>query len=408
MGLEVEVSRGTPFAPPPTVVLYVMTKSRRPLQARANGSHGSPQRDAISPVQARIDDTFFRHIVAGMRNGVLAITRDGTLALINDEAYRIFGTKPGTDDLGAPLAQVLQEHPDVVRVLMDAFDLHLLPNRVEMRLRSNKVIGYTLAFVRNDAGEVIGASMFFKDLTRVEQLEERERLRDRLAALGEMAAAIAHEVKNPLAGIEVMAGLLRRKIPDAPDAQAVLTDIINEAKMANAIVQEVLDFVRPIRLQVEHTAVETAVQGAIHLAGTKVTRGQTEIDLDLPDGLPQIQADQHQLTQLFTNLLINAFEAMNGTGRVTISARPVRIEDGGDGREAVRVEFCDNGPGMPADIADRIFSPFFTTKAQGSGLGLAIVRKIIDAHDGRIDLETAPGVGTTIRVTLPVTASNEA
>ena len=95
--------------------------------------------------------------------------------------------------------------------------------------------------------------MFFKDLTRVEQLEERERLRDRLAAVGEMAAVIAHEVKNPLAGIEVMAGLLRRKIPDAPDAQAVLTDIISEAKMANAIVQEVLEFVRPIRLQVEHT-----------------------------------------------------------------------------------------------------------------------------------------------------------
>ena len=104
--------------------------------------------------------------------------------------------------------------------------------------------------------------MFFKDLTRVEQLEERERLRDRLAAVGEMAAVIAHEVKNPLAGIEVMAGLLRRKIPDAPDAQAVLTDIINEAKMANAIVQEVLEFVRPIRLQVEHTAVADAVQGS--------------------------------------------------------------------------------------------------------------------------------------------------
>src|SRR5205085_11642712 len=127
-----------------------------------------------------------------------------------------------------------------------------------VRLRSNKVIGYTLAFVRNDAGEVIGASMFFKDLTRVEQLEERERLRDRLAALGEMAAAIAHEVKNPLAGIEVMAGLLRRKIPDIPDAQAVLKDIIAEAKMANAIVQEVLEFVRPIRLQVEHTSIANA------------------------------------------------------------------------------------------------------------------------------------------------------
>jgi signal transduction histidine kinase len=306
------------------------------------------------------------------------------------------------------LSQVLPEHPDVVRVLVTAFDLHLLPNRVEMRLRqSKKVIGYTLSFVRNDLGEVIGASMFFKDLTRVEQLEERERLRDRLAALGEMAAAIAHEVKNPLAGIEVMAGLLRRKIPDAPDAQAVLTDIIGEAKMANAIVQEVLDFVRPIRLQVEDTGIVTAVQGAIHLAETKATRGEIEVDLDLPEALPKIHADQHQLTQLFTNLLINAYEAMSGSGRVTISARPGRIEDGGDGREAVCVEVRDNGPGIPADIADRIFSPFFTTKAQGSGLGLGIVRKILDAHDGRIDLETAVGTGTTIRVTLPVTASHE-
>jgi len=344
-----------------------------------------------------------------MRNGVLAVTREGTLALINDEAYRIFGIQRQAHDLGSPLSLMLKAHPDVVRVLMDAFHMHLLPNRAEMRLRpSNKVIGYTISFVRTDGGDVIGASMFFKDLTRVEQLEERERLRDRLAALGEMAAAIAHEVKNPLAGIEVMAGLLRRKIPEAPDAQAVLTDIINEAKMANAIVQEVLDFVRPIRLQVEHTAVATAVQGAIQLAGTKVTRGEVALDIRLPDGLPQIQADQHQLTQVFTNLLINAYEAMTGgTGRVVISARPVRIEDGGDGREAVRVEFRDNGPGMPQDVADRIFSPFFTTKAQGSGLGLAIVRKIIDAHDGRIDMETAPGTGTTIRVTLPVTASNE-
>ena len=143
-----------------------------------------------------------------------------------------------------------------------------------MRLKpSNKVIGYTVTFVPDDSGKVIGAAMFFKDLTRVEQLEERERLRDRLAAVGEMAAVIAHEVKNPLAGIEVMAGLLRRKIADAPEP-AVLTDIIKEAKMANAIVQEVLDFVRPIRLQVEHTAVADAVQGAVQLADTKARRGE--------------------------------------------------------------------------------------------------------------------------------------
>ena len=357
---------------------------------------------------AATTDAFYRHIVAGMRNGVLAITRDAHLALINDEAYRIFGVAAQPDDVGQPIATVLRDHPDVVRVLAGAFDLHHLPNRVEMRLKpSNKVIGYTLAFVRSDDGEVIGAAMFFKDLTRVEQLEERERLRDRLAAVGEMAAVIAHEVKNPLAGIEVMAGLLRRKIPDALDAQMVLTDIISEAKMANAIVQEVLDFVRPIRLQVDHTAVTDAVQGAIQLADSKGKRGNVDVDVAISAGLPHINADQHQITQVFTNLLMNAYEATGGKGQVAISAEMIRIEDGSDGREAVLVEFADNGPGIPPDVAEKVFDPFFTTKAQGSGLGLAIVRKIVDAHDGRIDLRTTPGQGTTIRVTLPVTGGNE-
>jgi signal transduction histidine kinase len=339
-----------------------------------------------------------------MRNGVLAITADGRLALINDEAYRIFGVTAQPDDPGQPLATVLRAHPDVVRVLTGAFDLHHMPTRVEMRIKpTGKVIGYTLALVRNDAGTKIGAAMFFRDLTRVEQLEERERLRDRLAAVGEMAAAIAHEVKNPLAGIEVMAGLLRRKL-DQPDAQKALADIITEAKMANAIVQEVLDFVRPLRLQMEYTRIADAVQGAIQLVDTKARREGVDVVTNLPATLPQIQADGHQLTQVFTNLLMNAYEAMAGKGRITIAAVPVRLEDGADGREAVCVDIADDGPGMPPDVAERVFDPFYTTKAQGSGLGLAIVRKIVDAHDGRLDLRTAPHEGTTIRITLPVTA----
>jgi signal transduction histidine kinase len=387
----------------------VMAKSRPRTSRR--GAAGTDEVRTGTPRPSRTagtTDAFYRHIVAGMRNGVLAITREARLALINDEAYRIFGVAARPDDVGQPVASVLRDHPDVVRVLAGAFDLHHLPNRVEMRLKpSNKVIGYTLAFVRSDDGEVIGAAMFFKDLTRVEQLEERERLRDRLAAVGEMAAVIAHEVKNPLAGIEVMAGLLRRKIPDAPDAQMVLTDIISEAKMANAIVQEVLDFVRPIRLQVEHTAVADAVQGAIQLADSKGKRGNVDVSVAISDGLPHINADQHQITQVFTNLLMNAYEAMGGKGRVLITAEMIRIEDGSDMREAALVEFADNGPGIPPDVAEKVFDPFFTTKAQGSGLGLAIVRKIVDAHDGRIDLRTTPGQGTTIRVTLPITGGNE-
>ena len=338
-----------------------------------------------------------------MRNGVLAITRDGRLAVINDEAYRVFGIPPNPADIGQPAATVLKGHPEVTRTLMAAFELQYLPNRAEMRLKpQNKVIGYTLAVVRTDSGEMTGAAMFFKDLTRVERLEERERLRDRLAAVGEMAAVIAHEVKNPLAGIEVMAGVLRRKIPAAPDAQTLLSDIINEAKMANAIVQEVLDFVRPIRLQMERTAIIDAVHAAINLADTKARRGAVNVDVRLAAGLPLIQGDQHQLTQLFTNLLINAYEAMGGSGQITVTGELVRLDEAGERRDAVLVDVTDTGPGMTPEISEKVFDPFFTTKAQGSGLGLAIVRKIVDAHDGRLDLRTAPAQGTTIRLTLPV------
>ena len=354
-------------------------------------------------------DAFFRHIVSGMRNGVLAITRDGRLALINDEAYRIFGVTAHPDDVGRPIALILKDHPDVVRALTGAFDLHLLPNRVEMRLKpSNRVIGYTVTFVRDDSGIVIGAAMFFKDLTRVEQLEERERLRDRLAAVGEMAAVIAHEVKNPLAGIEVMAGLLRRKIADSPDAQAVLTDIINEAKMANAIVQEVLDFVRPIRLQVEYTAIADAVQGADPACGHEGTAGRSgglgrdsRWPASNPGGSTSAHAGLHQ----------PADERVRGDGR--LRARQYHREpDASRGWSPIRAtpSSCRSptmGRAFLPDVAEKVFDPFFTTKPQGSGLGLAIVRKIVDAHDGRIDLRTAAGQGTTIRVTLPVSGGDE-
>jgi signal transduction histidine kinase len=380
------------------------TGSSRGVPVRAVAAAGAPAR----PVVAATDDAFFRYIVSGMRNGVLAITRQGTLALINEEAYRIFGVTAHPSDLGRPVAEVLKAQPEVVRVLTAVFDLHMLPNRVELRLRpTGKVIGYTLTLVRDDRGAVVGAAMFFKDLTRVEQLEERERLRDRLIAVGELAATIAHEVKNPLAAIEVQAGLLRRKVSDSPDAQAALGDIINEAKMANAIVQEVLEFVRPMRLHMEHTGIARALQAAVQLADTQARRGAVDVYVQVPPGLPLIQGDQHQLAQVFTNLLANAYEAMGGRGHVTITAQVVRLDDGADGREAVQVEVADDGPGMPQDVADRIFDPFFTTKAQGSGLGLAIVRKIVDAHDGQIDLKTTPGQGTTIRVILPTRAIDE-
>src|SRR5262245_28351828 len=281
-----------------------------------------PGNDAGGP-----DDRFFRQIVRSMRNGVLAFHRDGRLALMNDEAYRIFGLARDERDVGRPFTEVLRDVPDAMRVLSAAFELSHLPNRAELRLKDlDRVIGYTLSQVRDENGQAIGAVMFFKDLTQVEQMEERERLRDRLASLGEMAAGIAHELKNPLAGIEVMAGLLRRQVPDSRDAQSLLADIISEAKLANAIVHEMLEFVRPVRLEVERTDLTEVLQQAITLAESKVPRGDIDVTLDIEPGLRAIDGDRHQLAQVFTNLMTNAFEALDGEGRIAITAVTSSVE----------------------------------------------------------------------------------
>jgi PAS domain S-box-containing protein len=345
---------------------------------------------------------FFRHLVTSLRNGVIAVTRDGRVAAVNLPAYRILGLEPSQDDTGRPIGALLAGEPELARVLTRASEGGHLPNRVELRLKnSGRVIGYTLSEVNNEDGERVGTVLFFKDLTRVEQLEERERLRDRLAALGEMAAAIAHEVKNPLAGIEVMAGVLRRQLPDSREAQTTLNDIINECKLANAIVVEVLEFVRPIRLEVErHVALGPMLRDAITIASSTIHPGRIAMNVDIPGDLPEIPGDPSQLRQLFTNLLTNAFEALDGRGAVAIRVWLAPANDESD-QDHVVIEVHDDGPGISAEHADRVFSPFFTTKPKGTGLGLAIVRKVVDAHDGRIDMTMPPGGGTTFRVWLP-------
>ena len=376
---------------------------------------GPPPAQPVPAEPTPVSDRFFRQLFQSMRNGVLAITIDGRLAVMNEVAYRILDLEPGPDDLGKPFAAVLQERPDVVRILASAFELEHLPNRAEVRLKpSGKVIGYTLSHVLDDGGQTLGSALFFKDLTLVEQLEVRDRLRDRLAALGEMAATIAHEVKNPLAGIEVMAGLLRRRLPDSADGQALVNDIINEAKKANAIVQEVLDFVRPIRLQLERTSIAQVLHDAVAMAERKASRRDVSVTLNVEEQLPLIHGDQHQLCQLFGNLVINAFEALDGAGTISLDAslgeqeaEPSAATGPAEPIRLVVVDVVDDGPGIPPEITDRIFNPFFTTKPQGSGLGLAIVRKIVDAHDGHIEVSSTGGRGTRFRVMLPLTGRDE-
>jgi len=366
--------------------------------SRARSKKPRPGQDELLP------DRFFRHLVLNLRSGVLAITRDSRIAAMNGIAYQVLGLMPNPGDIGRPYGDVLQDCPEVVRVLDTAFETSDLPNRAELRLRkTGRAIGYTISKIHNDAHEEVGLSLFLKDLTRVEQIEERERLRDRLATLGGMAAAIAHEVKNPLASIEIMAGVLRRQLNDRPDAMETLGDIIKESRLANAIVVEVLEFVRPIRLQVEPLIVADVVRDAVH----GLEYGSSQVRLIIEDNVPDLMADASQLRQLLNNLMMNAIEAMEQGGRVKVRVSHIR-DDGDSGSIGtaspgyVAIEVHDEGPGISEDDLERIFSPFFTTKPQGTGLGLSIVRKVVDAHDGIIEATSALGRGTTFRVTLPV------
>ena len=216
-----------------------------------------------------------------------------------------------------------------------------------------------------------------------------------------MAAGIAHELKNPLAGIEVMAGLLRRQVPDSKDAQSLLADILSEAKLANAIVVEMLEFVRPVRLQVERTDLADVLQQAVTMAESKAPRGDVAVTINVGAGPAD---DRRRSSSAVAGVHEPARQRVRGARRQRRASRFTAVDGGDRGRPGVcrhpsadagrcMVDVADDGPGMPAELTDRIFNPFFTTKVTGTGLGLAIVRKIVDAHDGRIDVEQRAGDG---------------
>jgi signal transduction histidine kinase len=184
--------------------------------------------------------------------------------------------------------------------------------------------------------------------------------------------------------------------------------------MANAIVLEVLEFVRPVRLHVATVDVAGLLNDALLMADSLVPKRGVVVSVDAPDDLPEIEGDDHQLRQVFTNLVANALEALDGTGRVLVRVTRLDPPQWGTRDEmpagpALQIDVEDDGPGVPESIRERIFSPFFTTKPRGSGLGLAIVRKIVDAHEGRIELRPGTGgSGTCFRLVLPVRPSMDA
>ena len=361
------------------------------------------------------DMAFLRGLLGGIRCGVLVVDRHGALILINRHGCEILGfpEAPGT---GVRFEQALADHPRLVRVLRDAFTLATLPNRAELDLgphrREGTRIGFTVSAIPNESGECAGAAIFFKDLTRIERCEEQERLKDRLAALGEMAARLAHEIRNPLASIEVTCGLLRRRLADDNAGRNLLDNITAEVRRLNGTVSSSLEFVKPVASTFKAGSLLPLLEDSILIARRHRGCAGVAISLRRACDLPAFRMDPDQLRQVFENLLINAAEAAGESGCVVVEVERVpapaaagEADPWAECDELVVVRVSDDGPGISRDVKERIFHPFFTTKNQGSGVGLSTVKKIVDSHDGLIDVDRASLGGARFTVRLPMVSA---
>ncbi len=228
---------------------------------------------------------------------------------------------------------------------------------------------------------------------------------DRLASVGEMAAGIAHEIKNPLTGIASAITIIKDDF-DAPDPRReILDEVLEQIKRLDKTVNDLLFFGKPTQPERTFADVNTALKKTLMFAAQhRGGKGQhIEKILDLQADLPTVYVDPKQIQQVFLNLILNAIQAMQDGGVLTLRSQAVEHE----GREWVQVQIADTGPGIPEQILEKIFTPFFTTKAQGTGLGLAICHKLVSQQGGRIRVQSADGSGTTFYIDLPAASPQE-
>ncbi len=250
----------------------------------------------------------------------------------------------------------------------------------------------------NGESHRVGAVQIFSERTEMRELEERANRQDRLAALGEMAAGVAHEIRNPLGGIELYASSLRRKFADESAEHATCGKIIAAAASLNRIVTDMLTFTRGRAPQIRKSGVAQVVRTAVDMAASELERRNIQVAISVDDAISTWMMDPDQLAQASLNVILNAAQAMDKDGSITISATTGRQKDG---KDELILCFADAGPGIPDSAKAKIFDPFFTLRKDGTGLGLAIVNKIVQDHGGTIDVADNKPRGAMVSFKLP-------
>jgi signal transduction histidine kinase len=234
-----------------------------------------------------------------------------------------------------------------------------------------------------------------KELEQV-HFEQMERA-DRLASVGEMAAGIAHEIKNPLTGIAAAISIIKDDYPDTDPRSEILVEVLEQVKRLDRTVNDMLFFGKPSAPEPEYADVNQILRKTMVFASQYKGGKNVEQRLELSEELPWVFVDPKQIQQVFLNLILNAFQAMPDGGAITLGTRLVVDED----RHLVRISIADTGKGIPPQVLEKLFTPFFTTKAQGTGLGLAICHKIIAHHNGTISVSSDSANGTVFTIDLP-------
>lgn len=349
-------------------------------------------------------------VLDNIRSGVLTVNGDGILQYSNEAASTLLGVHLSEFTGLSVRAELERAAPGLLEPLERAIRTRTRTSRAEAVVGhdgSLAQIGITITYLHADRSAGPGsATAIFSDISDQKRLEDLHLRAGQLEAVSELAASLAHEIKNPLASIRSAVEQLGR-MPTATDDAIVLTGlVVRESDRLARLLSEFLDFARVRVRQVEQLDFAALLRDTIDLVLAHPDRAPaTRILLATDIAEQPVQGDADLLHRAFFNLVLNAAQAVgnSGTVRVTIREATSDTVPGGVVPEtgAVRVVIEDDGPGMPADVRDRIFTPFFTTKPRGTGLGLPVVHRAIEAHRGVVLVDSAPGHGTRFTIILP-------
>ena len=330
-----------------------------------------------------LTNDYLNYILESMSDGVIAIDTDGLITKFNRSAGETL-SYTADEVVGRPFSQVFERE----------FPIPSGSAAMALRAKGGRSIPVTERDApmsdRNQAR--IGYVKVFQDLTELEALRAQVRQMDRLAALGEMAATVAHEIRNPLGGIRGFAALLARDVPATDPRSRLVEKILVGTKSLDRVVNELLEYTKPVDLELRPVACAELADAAI--AYLELKSQPIEVSHNIPADL-HVVADPGKMRQVLLNILINAVQSIETKGAVNLSATA-------DAR-TVTMAVRDTGCGMTQEELDHAFSPFFSTKEKGTGLGLAVAAKIVEGHGGSIQAESKPDSGSTFSIRLPRT-----